>query len=161
MSWTHYNDGVLSKEFYRDLIPSYRTFCPYTKSTPVPIASVIGCSQCKKNDVKTMRCSGCSHARYCSSACQASAWPGHQKICRPPNASDKKIDIIWELMGMHFARGEFETTRQAAVKIITLSSSSMRWERVGQQKRLNYMLEPYLSGGIVPQRGTRVIEKWA
>ena len=34
---------------------------------------------------KLRSCSGCGVARYCSGACQKTAWPGHKKECQRLN----------------------------------------------------------------------------
>jgi hypothetical protein len=154
MAWRHCSDGVLSTEFYRDIIPECRKFNPYEQSNKAKETVYnrgVGCCFCGMRGVFLSRCSGCDKVRYCSLDCQSKAWSGHRKCCRPPNEFDDEIVIIWDLMGMHFARGEYGVAKQAAYKILHLSVSSKRWERQGQQKRLAIILKPYLSNGRIKQ----------
>ena len=39
------------------------------------------CDQCGKASHSMQKCGRCREARYCSAACQASAWKEHKKVC--------------------------------------------------------------------------------
>jgi hypothetical protein len=152
-------NGARRGPWHKLILHEHANFIPYaprsaSEVTPM-IVEVVGCCHCKKPDGKMLRCAGCMIAQYCSTACRESAWSSHKSVCRPPNEADQMIEVLWDLAGMHFAYGEYFTAKIAADKIIALSTSSMRWGRIGQQKRLLHLLEPYLSQGVVPQRGTR------
>jgi hypothetical protein len=43
----------------------------------------VGCDQCGgvSADGKMLTCIGCNAARYCSAACAALHWPGHEAEC--------------------------------------------------------------------------------
>lgn len=43
----------------------------------------VDCDECGKASSETKRCSVCKTARYCSVACQRSAWSAHKKVCKP------------------------------------------------------------------------------
>ncbi|KAF7370930.1 hypothetical protein MSAN_00727000 [Mycena sanguinolenta] len=46
------------------------------------------CDACGKMDASLKNCGRCRVARYCSSECQAKAWPSHKKTCQPFSASN-------------------------------------------------------------------------
>jgi hypothetical protein len=153
------SDGTIRRPFYKLVMPEHIHFCAYeprsAKVDDMQVVVVVGCCHCKKEDVKMKHCTGCVGTQYCSTQCQEAAWSSHKKFCRLSNASDQLIEVFWELAGMHFAYGEYAVAQMAAVNIQALSTSSMRWGRIGQQKRLVGLLQPYLTEGVVPQRGTR------
>ncbi|KAJ1463876.1 hypothetical protein T484DRAFT_1758512, partial [Baffinella frigidus] len=132
------SDGTIRRPFYKLIMPKYIQFCAYeprsAKEDDMQVVVVVGCCHCKKEDVKMNHCTGCVGTQYCSTQCQEAAWSSHKKFCRLPNASDQFIEVFWELAGMHFAYGEYDVAAQAAVFIQELSTSSMRWGRIGQQK---------------------------
>jgi hypothetical protein len=153
------SDGTIRHPFYKLVLPDHIHFCAYeprsAKEDDMKLVVVVGCCHCKKEDVKMHHCTGCVGTQYCSTQCQEAAWSSHKKFCRPSNASDQFIEVLWELAGMHFAYGEYAVAQMAAVNIQALSTSSNRWGRIGQQKKLADLLQPYLTEGAVPQRGTR------
>ena len=60
------------------------------------VATGTVCDGCGKADladgVKLKTCGRCSNARYCSTACQLEAWPGHKPECALLRAAkDKNI----------------------------------------------------------------------
>jgi hypothetical protein len=151
-------DGTQRRPFHKLIMSEHIHFCAYesqsVKADDMKVVVVVGCCHCKKEDVKMKHCTGCVGTQYCSTECQESAWSSHKKYCRLPNAIDQCIEVLWELAGMHFAYGEYDVARMAAVYIQSVSISSMRWGRIGQQNRLVKLLQPYLTEGVVPQCGT-------
>ena len=53
--------------------------------TGQPVHSSIGCGACGAypGAAKLLLCRGCCYVRYCSKACQKSAWKEHKVICLP------------------------------------------------------------------------------
>jgi hypothetical protein len=149
-------DGTTRRTWHKMILPTHVSFCAYEPHSAGEKAGnmqlVVGCCHCKKQDVKMKFCTGCVGTQYCSTECQAVAWPSHKKSCRLPNEFDQMIEILWELTGMHYGYGEYDLAQGAAEQIMVFSKGSMRWGRISQQERLAHLLEPYLSEGVIPQR---------
>ena len=152
-------DGTTQRTWHKMILPMHMSFCTYEPHSAGEKAGkvqlVLGCCHCKKEDVKMNHCSGCVGTQYCSTECQKSAWSSHKKFCRLPNEYDQIIEILWELAGMHFGYGEYQLAHGVAEQILSFSALSMRWGRDSQQQRLAHLLEPYLSEGVIPQRGCK------
>jgi hypothetical protein len=155
----HREDKFSQRTWHKMILPMHVTFCAYEPCTAGEKANkvqlVMGCCHCKKQNVKMSHCTGCVGTQYCSSLCQASAWSSHKKFCRLPNEYDQIIEILWELAGMHFGYEEYHLAHGVAEQILSFSALSMRWGRDSQQQRLAHLLEPYLSEGVIPQRGCK------
>ena len=156
-AWSGEIYGVSRNPFFKTILHVDEQFSQYDKKYHYKISPIIerGCSHCGQypnpaRGVSLHMCSGCSNSMFCSKACQTAAWPIHKKICRPPNESDQKIDVLWALTGMHFIYKEYALASMAAAKILGLSKTSTRWCRDGQQKRLAYMLKSYAPTADVP-----------
>ncbi|PIL30654.1 hypothetical protein GSI_07356 [Ganoderma sinense ZZ0214-1] len=51
----------------------------------VGLPDVLGCGWCQRSDLSKQQlkqCGGCGAVRYCSKACQRTAWPYHKSTCR-------------------------------------------------------------------------------
>ena len=153
----HREDELWQRTWHKMILPMHVSFCAYEPRTTGEKADnvqlVVGCCHCKKQNVKMSHCTGCVGTQYCSTECQESAWPSHKKSCRLANEYDQIIEILWELAGMHFGYQEYNLAQGAAEQILAFSKVSMKWTRNSQQIKLADLLEPYLSRGVVPQRG--------
>ena len=86
--------GCVPKEFNMKKIKAWALASPVAVSVARPVDGSAPlphcCALCGKTKSelaageKLRSCSGCGVARYCSSECQKTAWPGHKKECSGP-----------------------------------------------------------------------------
>ncbi|KAJ6558131.1 ankyrin repeat-containing domain protein [Mycena capillaripes] len=66
------------------------------------------CDMCGKLEPSLKNCGRCRIARYCSSDCQAKAWPIHKKTCQPFSASNTvTLKPYYESYGSTIPTAEF------------------------------------------------------